>query len=337
MKKHTKRTVSIVLALILSLQLILLSGLAAFASGAPEMPEVNPKIQIKGVSLALRGEIELIFHFDVPSNYPDSYVEVFKYDDDRGGKYDTVKKNTADCTPLDDNWLYTVAYPLSAVELSEEIYLEIFDNAGTPLAQAGYSAEEYAKTLLDSEKATDKEKEVARTLVNYGHYAQLACGEANGWSVGDKYPETAAIGALKTDPSVFENDEYDIKWSTRTGSFDTFSMSLELDYKTGMRLYIPLEDAPDTVTVNGKNTQAKKSTRVAGTYEVFIGGINALNLADEYTVVIDEVEFCLCAFSYCKLAVRSAKKQSTVNAMCALYEFHKATDRYLNPTQGVKA
>ena len=323
MKKFGKRMASVILALIMILQIMFVSGITAFADNeTPIVPiDDKPEVKINGLNLILDGEIGLVYHVYVPDEFLNGYVVL-------SCKEDSVTTNIKDCKDKDLNLRYVFTWHLSAIELSEKVTITVYDKDDIELATLSRSAEDYAKLLLKDEKATESEKKVAETLINYGHYAQLACSEANGWVIGEDYAETTAFNAPTVDTSVFS--DYAIDWSTRSGSFGNLSMSLRLDYKTSIMLYIPVEEKP-TVKVNGEEAEAVLSERVENTYQIEIPGINALCLTNEYTVEINDVTIKLCAFSYCKLAVQHNKSQNTIDAMRALYEFYDATDKYLNP------
>lgn len=327
MKTYEKRSASILLAVILALQMMFVSGITVFAEGTetPIVP-IDSSVNINGLNLVLSGEIGLTYHVYVPKKYRDGTMVLKCMDEE-------ITMNITEC-PQDNDHRYTATYYLSAIELSEPVTLTVYakddTNHKNPLATKSRSAEDYVKLLLEDEKATDKEKNIAKTLINYGHYAQLACSEANGWVIGEDYAETTAYNAPTVDTSVFS--DYGSKWNTRSGAVNHLSMSLCLDYKTSIMLYIPVEEQP-TVKVNGEEIEAVLSERVKNTYQIEIPGINALNLTDEYTVEIDDVTITLCAFSYCKLAVSHNASQNTINAMRALYEFYQATVAYNTPAE----
>lgn len=322
MKTQGKRSIGILMAVILAVQMMFISGITAFATETPIVP-TDSGVEINGLNLILSGEIGLTYHVFVPKKYRDGTMELKFMDEE------PVTMNITDC-PKDSNLRYTATYYLSAIELSEPVTLTVYDKAGNPLAEKSRSAEEYVNLLLDDEKATEKEKNIAKTLINYGHYAQLACSEANGWTIGEDYAETTEFYAPTVDTSVFDN--YDIVWQNHTATVNRFSMSLRLDYKTGIHLYFPLAEKP-TVTVNGEEVEVTPSERLENNYEIFIEGINALNLEDEYEITVNDVTLTLSAFSYCHLAVKHNTSENTVAAMRALYEFYQATVDYNTPAE----
>lgn len=310
-----KQIACIFLAVILTVQF----GVTVCAEDT-ETPIVpaDSGVEINGLNIVLSGEIGLTFHVFIPKKYKGGTME-FTFMDKP-----PITMNIADC-PLDNNLRYLATYYLSAVELSEKVTLTVFDSDHDPLAQESYSAEEYVSFLLKDENATEKEKNVGKALINYGHYAQLACSEANGWEIGKDYKETTAYGAPAVDPSVFE--AYGIEWQNEAAALRRISMSLRLDYKTCIRLYLPLSEKP-TVTVDGEAVEVTQSERLENNYEILIEGINVLNLNKKYEITVNDVTFTLSAFSYCDLAITHDVSENTVNAIRALYEFYQATVDY---------
>ena len=114
-------------------------------------------------------------------------------------------------------------------------------------------------------------------------------------------------------------------------------MSLRLDYNTGIHLYFPLEEKPTVVvkTVSMESAEAievTKSERLEDCYEIFIDGINALNLEEECEITVNDVTFTLSVFSYCKYAIDNQVDEEVIDAMRALYDFHQAVVAYNLPS-----
>ena len=320
MKNQGKRSISILLAVILALQMVFVSGGAALAD--EETPVVTPTdADIYGVSLVLSGEIGLTFHVKVNRAYRNGTIKLEIIDKE---DIAPIIMNIPYC-PSDGLNCYKVTYYLNAVELSEQVTITVLDADNKMLAQKSYSAEEYVSHLLKDEEATEAEKNIGRKLINYGHYAQLACSEANGWEIGEDYAETDAYDEPIIDTSVF--DDYKIEWQNCSDKLKKILISLRLDYKTAIHLYFPLDEKP-TVTVNGKEVDAAESERVEDCYEVSIDGINALNLEKEYEVTVNDVTFTLSAFSYCKEVISQSVSDNVVDALRALYEFYQAIVAY---------
>ena len=317
MKTFTDRVICLLLTAVLTVQIFLFCGVSAFAA-APETPIVpigEQKVEITGLHLRLDGEIGLVYHIKVPSSYRTGYLTLSC----RGET--VVTQKITECQ-RDETNRFLASCSLSAIELSEPVTVTVYDKNDVVLASMSRSAEEYANLLLESETATEQEKNVAVALINYGHYAQLACAEANGWTVNQKYAETAAFSTPAVGNDVF--DPYTVEWSDAKAA-EQFSMSLNLDYKTDILMMFPSEEPP-TVTVNGEEIEAEPVFGKEKTYLISIRGINALCLEKNYTVAINDVTVKLCAFSYCKLAVQHRMSRNTLDAMRALYEFYSAVN-----------
>lgn len=283
---------------------------------------VDSEVSIEGVSLVLSDGIGLAFRVYVPQKYR-SGVMVLEFMDDK-----PIVVNIADC-PHGNDKRYTVTYYLNAIELSEQVtlyvYAEYDDEHSSPLARASCSVEECVALLKDDEKAPEQEKVVAEALMKYGYYAQLACSDTNGWTIGKDYAETIhPVDELGCDVSVFKS--YGIDWAKHPETPLNFSVSLQLDYKTGIHLYFPLDEKP-TVVVNSEAVEVTDSDRLENTYEVFIEGINLLNLEDKYEITVNTATFMLSAFSCCNSMISDNADENTVNALRALYElYYKANE-----------
>lgn len=307
-----KRVLGMVLVLCMLLQLSVTA--VADSTETPVVPPGDPGVNICGVNVVLDGEIGLVYHVFVPTDY-------------RTGSMTLTCRNHAPVTVAvtacdrDDDWCYVVPYPLSAVELSEPVTLTVHSKSGTVLATDSCSVAGYAEQLLSGSIATAAEKDIVKALINYGHYAQLACSEANGWEIGRDYAATAAYSAPQADDTVF--DKYAVQWSG--DAVDSVGLTLRLDYRTGIVLYAAGE-TPPTVTVNGQPVSMQPGGQEL--WRADLGEITAQRLTEAFTVTVDGVTATLCAFSYGRLAVENHAAENTLNAVRALYEFYAAIAAY---------
>ncbi len=275
-------------------------------------------VDINALNLVLTGEIGLTFHTVVPERYLDgSFVLTSRTSD-------TVTYKISECGK-DAEGRYLAKYNLSSIELSEPVTLTVCDKDGNAITSKTKSAEEYGKVLLEDESVTEKEKDVVRTLLNYGHFAQIECADNNGWEIGTDYAETAQHGELTTDNSVF--DAYKANWTKHDASLTKIGVQLRLGYTTDINLYFPLTEKP-TVTVNGEAVEVEEYTLKEYNYRICIESISALDLDDEFTVEVNgNISITLSAFSYCKLVVGQTDEKN-INSVKALYEFYQATVKY---------
>ena len=292
------------------------------AEGVKVNAAYGESVDINGLNLVLTGEIGLVFHTVVPDGYSaGSFVLT-----SRTG--DTVTYKISECGK-DAEGRYLAKYNLSSIELSEPVTLTVCDENGDEITSKTKSAEEYGKVILEDETVTEKEKDVVRTLLNYGHYAQIECSDYNGWEIGKDYAETAQYGELTTDKSVF--DGYKIDWTKHDASLTKIGVQLRLGYKTDINLYFPVDEKP-TVTVNGEAVEVEEYTLKEYNYRICIEGISALDLEDEFIVEVNgNTSITLSALSYCKLAVEQ-NGEKNINAVKALYEFYQATVKYNEKT-----
>lgn len=284
-------------------------------SGVTVNAAYGESVDINGLNLVLTGEIGLVFHTVVPDKYLDG---TFRLTSTNG---ETVTYNINDCGQ-DEDGRYLAKYNLSAIELSEPVTLTVLNADGKPITAKTKTAEEYGQTILASEDATEKEKNVVGTLLNYGHFAQITCAENNGWEIGRDYAATAEYSELTAADSVF--DKYACTTSGSDETIKGMNIQLSLDYKTDINLTFTADKEP-TVTVNGEGTEVET---VGDRYRVVIKGISALRLAKEYTVVINnKLTMKLSALSYCQLT-NGQQNENNINAVKALYEFYKSAVAY---------
>lgn len=275
-------------------------------------------VDINALNLVLTGEIGLVFHTTVPEEYRDGSFVLTS----RTG--DTVTYKIGECGK-DAEGRYLAKYNVSAIELSEPVTLTVCGKSGDALASKSRSVEEYGKVLLSESGVTEKEKEVVKTLLNYGHFAQTACAEYNGWKIGESYAETAKYADVETAVSVFDQYTY-----TQTGDDpDILKIvyQLELDYKTDLLIHFRTDEKP-TVFVGETAAEVEESKIGGYDYFVRIKGISALDLEKQYTVKVnDRITLTLSAMSYCKMAIGQGGENCR-NAVKALYEFYLATVQY---------
>lgn len=312
-----KRFFSALMAFFLAVECLLSAPIPASADTETEIvPITEDKTKINGLSLTLDGDIGLVYHVSVPTAQKSGYMVL-----EKSGEQ-TLRTAIREC-PRDKNGRYTVTQYLSAVELSEPVTLSVYDQSDVLLATKTKTAEDYANALLADRSATAKEKKVAQTLINYGHYAQRACAAANGWEIGIDVAETAAFYPPSVDASVFA--PYVVQYD----GVDLLPMALalRLDYRTGILLYFAGKEPP-VVTVNGNAVALTACSAGIFSWVTEIEGVNALHLEDEYIVSVDEKKVTLCAFSYGAMLMQDPVSGDTMDAMKALYEFYDATCAY---------
>ncbi len=305
-----------IISLILALVLLMSCSVSVFAQDLPFIP-FGDTVEINGLNLVLDGEIGLVYHIKVPSAYTDGYAVLSCKGDD-----EPMQVNIADC-PTDTQGRYMITYDLSSIQLSEPVTVTVYDKNGVQLATKAKSAEEYAAIMIADKDSTEKEIAVAKALISYGHYAQLACSEYCGWTIGEDYAETTAYSAPTVTKEVF--DDYKIKWEG-TG-ICSVAFQLRLDYKTDFIIYLPSSEQEPTVTVNGETTDDIEKCE-DGRYKLYIRGINVMHLADTYEISVnDTLKFTASAFSYGYLAM-NGKSENTKLSLLSMYEFYKATLDY---------
>lgn len=278
-------------------------------------------VDINGLNLILTGEIGLVFHTVVPDRYLDGSFTLSCRTDD------PVTYKISECGK-DSKGRYLAKYNLSAIELSEPVTLTVYDKSGNVITSKSKTAEEYGNVILADKDATDKEKKVVKSLLNYGHFAQIECSEYNGWEIGEDFAETIQYGELTVDKTIFRN--YYVDYSDVDPKITKIGYQLTLGYKTDVTLYFLTDEKP-TVTVNGEEAAVNTYDLGGLAYGITINDICALDLAKKFTVVVNgKMTVTLSALSYCKLTV-AQNDDDCINAVRALYEFYAATVDYNKP------
>ena len=285
------------------------------AEGVKVNAAYGESVEINALNLVLTGEIGLVFHTAVPDRYLNGSFVLTS----RTGEPVTCK--ITDCAK-DNDGRYLAPYNLRAIELSEPVTLTVCDENGDEITSKTKSAEEYGAALLQDETVPEKEKAVAATLLNYGHFAQIECAAYEGWEIGKDYAESAKIADLTVSDSAFAGFAI-----LHTGDAPRVGIQLKLGYKTDLCLHFAA-GSPLPVTVNGAEAVTVPSAASGFETTLCIAGIGALDLADEFTVAFENgATLTLSALSFGRLAIRSGS-ENCKNAVRALYEFYLATQAY---------
>ncbi len=224
---------------------------------------------------------------------------------------------------------YAVPVNVPAKDMTSDVTISVQNGTGEVVDTYTVSVEEYALKIVYGDY-TDKQKKMAKALLNYGAYAQAYFG-------------------TNTDKPANANLETADQWtadSLNTVSFDTYGYTkptndtsevkvrymgscLSLVSKTAIKHYFKITDLDGvTITVNGK-----VATPVAVTddstkknwYWVAVTGISAANLAQKYDVVVTRgtasYTLSYSAMDYCKVAQDDTDENLT-NLTKALYLFY---------------
>lgn len=220
---------------------------------------------------------------------------------------------------------YSVTVEVAPKELANDISVTIGDYTFT------YSVQEYLEALITNENATDKQKAIAKSLLNYGGYAQdyfvAKNAEVNGYVDTDRANAnltddekslatvTPVVSAFVA-PTIGENVSY-------------YGASVTFDNELAAKLYFKVTDdvANHTFNVNGETVTPVDAQN--GYYYVAVSGITAPNIGTAYPVTVDEASFNYSIHNYIYSAlnateVSSGKLIELQNLVKSLYLYGEA-------------
>ena len=197
-----------------------------------------------------------------------------------------------------------------------------------------YSVLDYLASIIAGDYI-DEAKTAAKKLIGYGHYAQIALKETHGFA-DDKYTAIGMPeGESAPDTSADRADEYAPVSEGSDGNITGLSISLTLDGRTAVNLYVTCGDVPDDVPVVKIDGAAAAAVKTDGRYRVTIPDIAAGDLGVSYRVKIGGLTLDLSALSYVNIVLNSpSRSQDYKNAMAALYDYYLAAVDYAEAMKG---
>ena len=219
--------------------------------------------------------------------------------------------------PKDTTGAILFPFNVSSIQMAEPVKVEFKDGSGNVIAADAKSVEDYYN-LVEKSSATGDQKEMVRTLVNYGYYAQQALSKTRGWTIGSDYKASTLHGDLSSTSNDLKAYKPVIS-GTGTNVKD-IQLSLLLDSKTTLCVYVQTVDkAAPAITVDGASVIPEDNGN--GWWLVKIPDIDALNLSTMHTVTANGYTVYLSALSYASVIGDSA----TIDAMRALLDYYQAT------------
>jgi len=293
-------------------------------------------VNLAGHSVSLGGQIGMNFYMDLDASVlaDDTAYMLFTLPDNSTQKVNVADVKTSPVT-INEKEYYVFTCKVDAREMADTVTAKMICEGGSKEgASYTYSVKDYANALINKNDATDKEKALAKEMLNYGAYAQtyfgyntnnlanngLVDGVANGFVQADK----AALTACK--PVVTDNsDIFDYAGST---------LILEADIK--VRHYFKLTNETAIGNLDGLTMYtAQQGNPVEGTYYYFeSNGIAAVDLGTmaEYTGVSGiTVRYCPLSYVTTVLANESQELKNDAalqNLMKALYLYYQAVVNY---------
>jgi len=288
-------------------------------------------------SMILEGSIILTFAVDMGSMEKDYYDLAYVEFNVNGT---TQKAYWKDSIKKSDNE-YKFKCRLNSISMADDVtaVLHYFDADGT---EKTVTTVRNAESYL--EKFNDSYSEVLWSLIksinDFGYYMQryLDLHSVGEWTLGvdhtamKKAYVSAAEFEAKKEHYLDELGSMQKEEDIVSADIDRINFSLVLDSDTAINVKIAPNasyTAKPRVTVNGKSAAVSK---IDGRWQVTIPDIPAHRLGEKFTVKITTTHgtstFVVSAMTYAYLAMQSNTDTETFNAMCALYEYWKATVAY---------
>ena len=218
--------------------------------------------------------------------------------------------------PKDESGAILFPFTVSSIQMAELVKVEFKDKDGKVFASDAKSVEDYYN-LVENSSATGDQKEMVRTLVNYGYHAQQALSKTNGWSIGTDYKASTQYGSLSSTANDLK--AYKPVISGSDPNVKDIQLSLLLDNKTTLCIYVQTKDgSAPAVTVDGASVTPEDNGD--SWWLVRIPDIDALNLSAMHTVTANGYTVYLSALSYASVAGKN-----TIDAMRALLDYYHAT------------
>ena len=290
---------------------------------------------ITGVSLSLKGQIDMNFYVIAPESAAKAVITYEKPNDD-GSVNEITQEDALDHSQSYYNAStdqYKLVYPnIPAKEMTVKAVIRVFDaddnqlnlvhSKTGPVAGNAYSfcVADWANTVLAPDSTfEDVYKDMAKALLNYGDAAQKHFGfnldnpaNPNGYLA----EETAAVVA---------NPDYDAvipaNAKTELGYVGT---SLNLKGATDIWMYFDHE-----VKATDANGKALPVVKAGNYYRVVIGNVAARKLNNMFTIRIAEggktYEYKYCALSYANIQMASEDATAELKTLCkAMYLYNEA-------------
>ena len=303
-----------------------------YNGGSTEGEPVQGVVKCDGISLTLSSDIYINFYMQLTDEALANGKMVFTI----GNR--TVEGVTAQLN--ESNGRYYFACPLNALEMAETVKAE-FTYGSTKYVQE-YSVEKYVKAILGGDY-TDKMKDLARSIANYGYYAQLYLESIHtNVTIGGENGYKEMLGDFKdyisTDDALNLTDRFTATANTANLTFD--GRTVYFDSATALNFYVISENGKPNATCD-KNKTVEVKLYSGNTYIVSVKDITATELADTYTVTVSHGEDTMTlkgsVLDYCAAVMNAHRDKDAdkdvraVNAMAAFYEYYDAAVKYVSP------
>ncbi len=277
----------------------------------------EPEVTVSGYQASVADDVTLNYVLNIPDALED------KADNGKLMATITYADGTTKEIAVQVEDEYFVPVSVAPKEIANEISVTIGDGTFT------YSVKEYLESVVNSETATDNEKAVAKSLLNYAGCAQdyfkAKNADANAYLSDTKANENVD----STLADITDDDVKAFDAPTLGDNVSFYGASLTCDYDTSIKMYFKVTDdiANHTFTANGETVEAVEAAD--GIYCITYSGISAKNLATAYTFSVDGTSFTYGAYNYIYAALNATEVQSGAltelqNMVKAIYYYAEA-------------
>ena len=317
------------------------------AGGDTELPEAEDDIapEFKAHQPDLDGIIVVNFYAYMPEisgvNYNNSYVN-FKILNDTS--YNPTQEYDPSFTAAGKlGTYYGFRCCVTSVQMADPITATLHYGNGLTVEHT-YKLTDYLDKYYYASATPELLRNVVGAMKDYGHYAQIALAEVNGWEIGKDHLETNAANvytASDIEEARQAVEDYAKSWNVGNSGIKSIGYRLALDADTIIELFIrPNDDYNGNVSAYSRgvigitDTSANIAVKQSdGRYLVQISGIPAhrLDYTNVIRVVTDKGEFDVkvSALSYVNTILNSEKYNDNMKkAVTSLYKYHKAAKEY---------
>lgn len=306
---------------------------------------IEPKPEFKAHQPDLDGIIVVNFYAYMPEisgvNYNNSYVN-FKILNDTS--YNPTQEYNPSFTAAGKlGTYYGFRCCVTSVQMADPITATLHYGNGLTVEHT-YKLTDYLDKYYYASATPELLRNVVGAMKDYGHYAQIALAEVNGWEIGKDHLETNAANvytASDIEEARQAVEDYAKSWNVGNSGIKSIGYRLALDADTIIELFIrPNDDYNGNVSAYSRgvigitDTSANIAVKQSdGRYLVQISGIPAhrLDYTNVIRVVTDKGEFDVkvSALSYVNTILNSEKYNDNMKkAVTSLYKYHKAAKEY---------
>ena len=323
--------------------------LSIIGGGGTETPEAEEEFvpKFKAHQPVLEGQIIVNFFALLPAgvDYSNSYV---KFDVLRDTTYNPAQEyDPSFTTEGKSGTYYGFRCCLTSIQMADPITATLHYGNGRTVTHT-YKLTDYLDKYYAASTTPEALRNIVGAMKDYGHYAQIALAEANGWTLGTTHLTTEAANvytASDVEEARQAVEKYAKSWDVGNSGIQSIGYRLVLDSDTALELFIrPASGYSGKVCAYSRgaigitDTNANLAVKQSdGRYLVQISGISAhqLDYMNTIQVVTDRGEFDVkvSALSYVDTILNSDKYNDNMKkAVTSLYRYYKATKEYREST-----